>query len=53
MNYSGFITIDAIRTISSAVSVNNTLQILKIITDESISKEVRKNPHQFDHRITM
>ena len=53
IKYSVFITIDAIRTISSAISVNNTLQILKIITDESISREVRKNPHQFDHRINV
>ena len=51
--YCSFITIDAIRTISSAISVNNTLRILKIETQERISEEVRNNPHLLDHRINV
>ena len=45
------ITIEAIQTISRAISDNNTLQILKMDTGKSIYEEVRKNPHQLDPRI--
>ena len=47
------ITIEAIQTISRAISDNNTLQILKIYAGKSIYEEVRKNPHQLDPRISI
>ena len=47
-NESMSITIDAIRTINSAISDNTTLQIIKIM---SITEEVRVNTFQLDHRI--
>ena len=43
------ITIDAIRTISSAIIENNTLQYLLIETAESIREEIKT--HQLDYRI--
>ena len=49
------ITIEAIQTISRAISDNNTLQILKIDVGMLIKsyEEVRKNPHQLDPRISI
>ena len=50
LSISSAITIDAILSISSAISNNNTLQILKISAENSVSEQVRNNPH-VDHRI--
>ena len=45
------ITFDAIKTISKAISGNRTLQTLKIETEDSILKEVRKKRYRLDKRI--
>ena len=45
------ISMDAIKTISKAISRNNTLRILEIDTENSILEEIGKNPHKLDKRI--
>ena len=45
------ISMDAIKTISKAISRNNTLRTLKIDTENSILEEIRNNTHKLDKRI--
>ena len=45
------ISMDAIKTISKAISRNNTLRTLEIDTENSILEEIRNNTHKLDKRI--